>query len=99
MIKKECLIVLFASDVMKKVYLKDWFTRHQIRRQEILVKETCRTQKIPPDFFYFGLPFRQRGATCKLAASEDYRVFHKIIFRNCPIIYSLSNEFVGETMN
>ena len=30
-------------------------------------------------FLYFGLPFWQRGATCKLAATEDYR-----IFRGCP---------------
>ena len=34
--------------------------------------------------FYFGLPFRQKNATCKLAATKDYyivaRVFLKIIF-------------------
>ena len=30
MIKKQRLKVLFTSDVMKKVYLKGWFTRHQI---------------------------------------------------------------------
>ena len=46
--------------------------------------------------FYFGHPFRQRNATCKLAATEDYRVFHKIIFRGCSIIHSLSNGVVGE---
>ena len=34
---------------------------------------------------------------CKLAATEDYRVFHKIIFRGCPIIHSFSNGVVGET--
>ena len=34
--KKERLIVRFNSDVMKK-YLKGWFTRHQICRQELLV--------------------------------------------------------------
>ena len=49
---------------------------------------------------YFGLPFRQRNATCKfLATTEDYRVLHKIIFRGCPTIHSLSNKVVGETMN
>ena len=36
--KKQRLIVLFTSDVMKKVYLKGWFTRHQISRQDLLVK-------------------------------------------------------------
>ena len=44
--------------------------------------------------FYFGHPFRQRTATCKLAATEDHRVFHKLIFRGCPIIRSLSNGVV-----
>ena len=49
---------------------------------------------------FFCLPFnRQRNATCKLAATEDYRVFHKIIFGDCPIIHSLSSGVVGETMN
>ena len=33
----------------------------------------------------------------KLAATEDYRVFHKIIFLGCPIIHCLSNGVVGET--
>ena len=33
---------------------------------------------------------------CKLVPTEDYRVFHKIIFRGCPIIHSLSNGVVGE---
>ena len=37
-------------------------------------------------FFNFGLPFRQRNATCKLAATEDCRVLHKIMFRGDPII-------------
>ena len=48
--------------------------------------------------FYFGLPFRQRNALCKLAATEDYRVLHKIIFWCCPVIHSLSNRVVGETV-
>ena len=34
--------------------------------------------------YYFDLPFRQRNATCKLAATEDYRVLHKIMLRGCP---------------
>ena len=38
MIKKQRLIVLLTSDVKKKEYLKDWFTRHQICRQDLLVK-------------------------------------------------------------
>ena len=50
--------------------------------------------------FYFGLPFRQRNATCKLAATKDYyivaRMFLKIIFRGCPIIHSLSNRAMLE---
>ena len=37
--------------------------------------------------------------TCKfLAATEDYHVSHKIIFRDRPII-QLSNAVVGEIMN
>ena len=50
MIKKESFIVLFTctSNVMKKVYLKGWFTHHQICCQDLLVS---RTQKIQPDFF------------------------------------------------
>ena len=80
MIKKQRLRVLLTSDVMKRVYLKAWFTRHQICRQDLLVKYTCQTQKIRPDFFYFGLPFTQRKATCKLAATEDYRMFIKLHF-------------------
>ena len=62
-----------------------------------------RLQKDRPDFFfYFGLPFRQRNATCKLAATEDSRVLHKIMFRGYPIISivsTISNGVVGETMN
>ena len=38
MIKKQRLIVLLTSDMMKKGYLKGWFTRHQICRQDLLVK-------------------------------------------------------------
>ena len=49
-----------------------------------------------PAWFLFWPPFIQRNATCKLAATEDYRVFHKIIFRGCPIIHSLSNGVVRE---
>ena len=45
-----------------------------------------RNTKIRPDFFYFGLLFRQSNATCKLATTEDYRVLHKIMFWGCPII-------------
>ena len=56
-------------------------------------------KKIQPNFIFWP-PFRQRNATCKfLAATEDYYVLHKIIFRGCPIIHSLSNAVVGETMN
>ena len=36
---------------------------------------------------------------CKLAATEDDRVFRKIIFRGCPIIHSFLNGIVGETVN
>ena len=36
--KKQRLIVLFASDVMKKSIFKGWFTRHQICRQDLPVK-------------------------------------------------------------
>ena len=47
-------IELFSSDLMyknsvKKVYLKDWFTQHQVCRTQIFYE----TQKIRPDFFLF----------------------------------------------
>ena len=32
-------------------------------------------------YYYFGLPFRQMNATCKLVATEDDSVLHKIMFR------------------
>ena len=63
MIKKG-LIVLFTC-------LKVWFTRHQIRRQDLLVNFV--EHKKSGLIFYFGLPFRQRNATCQLAATKDYR--------------------------
>ena len=37
--KKQHVIVLFTSDVMKKSTFKRWFTRHQICRQDLLVKK------------------------------------------------------------
>ena len=75
--------------------LKGWFTCQQICHQDLLV-EHYKSGLIS----YFGLPFRQRNATCKfLAAPEDYRVLHQSTFRGCPIIHSLSNGVVGETMN
>ena len=54
--------------------------------------------KNPQRLFYFGLPFRQKNATCKLAVTEDYRVLHKFMFRGCPIINSLSNRVVAERL-
>ena len=37
--KIQHVIELFTSDVMKKVYLKGWFTRDQICRQDLLVEK------------------------------------------------------------
>ena len=37
--RKQHVIELFTSDVIKKVYLKGWFTRHQICRQDLLVEK------------------------------------------------------------
>ena len=60
---------LCTKTLIKSTYLKDWFTHHLICSQDLLVKLTCRsqifleTQKIPPDFFHFGLLFRQRNAS------------------------------------
>ena len=83
----------------KKICLKGWFTCHQICRQDLLYSKLVEHRNSVL-IFYFGLPFRQRNETCKLAATEDYRVFHKIIFRGgCPVIHSLSNGVVGETVN
>ena len=45
---------------------------------------TCKVNLSNTNRFYFGLPFRQRNATCKLAATEDSLVLHKIMFRGYP---------------
>ena len=37
--KIQHVIELFTSDVMKKGYLKGWFTRHHICRQDLLVEK------------------------------------------------------------
>ena len=37
--KIQHVIELFTSDVMKKVYLKGWFTRHHICCQDLLVEK------------------------------------------------------------
>ena len=79
MIKKQHVIVLFTW--WKKVYFKkDWFTRHQICSQDLLVEKWCKLVEHKKS----GLIF------------EDYSVFHKTIFRGCPIIHSLSNGVVWE---
>ena len=99
MIKKKRLIVLFTSDVRCVCGL------HATRFvAKIYLGLTCKLSKLVEHkksglIFYFGFPFRQRNGMCKLAAAEDYRVFHKIIFRGCPIIHSFSNRVVGETLN
>ena len=85
------------SDVIKKVCLKGWFTRHQICRQNLLLKETCRTQKIRPDFLFWP-PFLGREMQPVNCLPPRTIVFRKIIFRDCPINHSLSNEVVGQTM-
>ena len=77
--KNQQLIVLFNSDVIKKVYLKGWLP------PDLSPRFTCRVKLVKHKksgliFFYFGLPFRQRNASCKLAATEDYRVFIKLHF-------------------
>ena len=63
----------------KKVYLKGWLP------PDLSPRFTCRVKLVKHKksgliFFYFGLPCRQRNATCKLAATEDYRVFIKLHF-------------------
>ena len=63
----------------KKVYLKGWLP------PDLSPRFTCRVKLVKHKksgliLFYFGLPFRQRNATCKLAATEDYRVSIKLHF-------------------
>ena len=64
----------------KKVYLKGWLP------PDLSPRFTCRVKLVKHKksglifFFLFGLPFRQRNATCKLAATEDYRMFIKLHF-------------------
>ena len=96
--KKQRLIVLFTSEVMYKSIL----TRLVYTPPDLSPRFTCIKSKLVETglISYFGLPFRQRNATCKfLATTEDYRVLNNIKFRDCPIIHSLSNGVVGETMN
>ena len=96
--KQQRLIVLFTSEVMYKSIL----TRLVYTPPDLLPRFTCIKSKLVETglISYFGLPFRQRNATCKfLATTEDYRVLNNIKFRGCPIIHSLSNGVVGETMN
>ena len=98
--KKQRLIVLFTSDVMKK----SMFKRLVCTPPDLSPRFTCKVSKLIEHkksgmIFHFGLPFRQRNGTCKFGATKDYRVFHKIIFRGCPIIHSLLNGVVGETVN
>ena len=96
--KKQRLIVLFTSEVMYKSIL----TRLVYTPPDLSPRFTCIKSKLVETglISYFGLPFRQRNATCKfLATTEDYRVLNNIKFRGCPIIHSLSNGVVGETMN
>ena len=82
---------------------KSIFKRLVYTPSDLSARFTCKVNlsntKFPAwVFFILAPPFRQRGATCKLAATEDYRVFHKMIFRGCAIIHSLSSELVEETM-
>ena len=96
--KNQRLIVLFTSEVMYKSIL----TRLVYTPPDLSPRFTCIKNKLVETglISYFGLPFRQRNATCKLlATTEDYRVLNNIKFRGCPIIHSLSNGVVGETMN
>ena len=79
----------------EKLYLKGWFTATRFVAK-IYLQSNLVEHKRSGRIFDFGHPFRQRNGTCKLAATEDYRVFHKIIFRGCPIIHSLYKGVVGE---
>ena len=73
MIKKQHLIVLFTSDVMKK----SMFKRLVYTPPDLSPRFTCKVNlsntKKSGLIFHFGLPFRQRNVTCKLAATKDYR--------------------------
>ena len=48
------------------------------------------TRKDQPDFFFILAFPLDRDATCKLAATEDSLVLHKIMFRGYPIISIVS---------
>ena len=75
-LKKQRLLVLLTSDVMKNYIQKAGL--HATRFvAKIYLQSNLVEHKRSGLIFYFGHPFRQRNATCKLAATEDYRVFHK----------------------
>ena len=69
MIKTRASILLFTWDVMRKSMFKRLvYTPPDSSPRTKLVEH-----KKSGLIFYFGLSFRQRNATCKLAATKDYR--------------------------
>ena len=78
----------------KKVYLKGWLP------PDLSPRFTCRVKLVKHKksglifFFYFVLPFRQKNATCKLAATEDYRVFIKLHFGTVQLSIVSSTEWL-----
>ena len=68
------------------------FTRHQIRRQDLLVKKLVEHKKSRLIFILASLLDRGMQRVNWLPPRTIVaHVFLKIIFRGCPIIHSLSN--------
>ena len=67
--KKQRLIVLFTSEVMYKSIL----TRLVYTPPDLSPRFTCIKSKLVESrlISYFGLPFKQRNATCKFLATTE----------------------------
>ena len=88
--------VYLRRDVWK-VYLQGWFTRHQICHQDLLALKVNLSN---PAWFLILASLLNRGMQ-RVNFWLPLRLswLNNIIFRGCPIIHSLSNGLVGETMN
>ena len=62
-----------SSDVMRKSMFKRLVYTPPDSSPRFTSKLNLSNTKNSSWFFYFGLSFRQRNATCKLAITKDYR--------------------------
>ena len=83
---------------------KSMFKRLVYTPPDLSPRFTCKvnlSKTKNPAWFFIRASLLDRGMERVhwLPPRTIYRLIHKIIFRGCPIIHSLSNEVVGETVN